>query len=177
MSQMRDEIKNIFETVEPRPLRYKLNVSSGWRGTEIRLKPTENHKAETESFLANKVLNNIDFHINLGAGTTEKSLNRRVYRAVQHDMFTDITDFIMRNHRSKNVRLTSFYKWFKYLFSRYDHAVNNLDEVAKNRLEDLLFNVYKYIYTDCNTREHKQNCIGVLEFIKNSYEGSIEVKR
>lgn len=176
MKDLSKEVQEVFDSIETARPVYKLSVRSGWRGDEIRLERVSKHSVKSESFLSDTVMQNTEFAVDFENGVIGKELDKNVYTKIKNEMLSSIVSFVHGHYPSKNPKLTVFYKWFKNLSDRYNSTTSSLDHDEKNRLEDLLFNVYKYIKTSCDTREHRQNCIKILEFIKNKYDNQVEIR-
>lgn len=170
MSQLTQEIQEIFgSVVSKRPI-YKLTKSSGWRGDSVSFKNTTSSTSTSESFLKNEVMGKINYDIDFNTGTVTKKLDSSIDRRIRSEMLENLIKFICQFSSSSNPKLTTFYKWYKAVGGRYEYIMNNLPDAEADKLEDLFFNVWKFTKTSCNTSDQRKNAIKILEFINAKYE-------
>jgi hypothetical protein len=172
MSSLVKEIQEVFDSIEVAQPVYSISARIGYGGGEIRFNRIANHQCRSDSLLKNAVLCCTEFPVDFKNGSIDKFFYKDAARAeIINEIVDSLTNFIGNNHPSKNPKLTKLYKWFKNLSRNYNSATSVLDSEDKDRLEDLLFNTYKYMKTSCDTNkpEHRQNGINVLTFIKSAY--------
>jgi hypothetical protein len=165
------EVQEVFQHVVPRPLVFQVKTSDSWRGPEIRLQNTGKHRCNSSSFIKDHVVSGVSYKANFLKGENKAVLEKRAYDRVRDDMMSDIVSFVFQNCGSANPRLTNFYKWYNLLSKSY-RSLEDYEEF--DRLEDTMFAVYKYISTDCDTKDKKQNLIKVLELYMHKNDKLLE---
>jgi hypothetical protein len=171
-TQLEKEVDNVFTSVTPRPLVFDIKLDSGWRGDNITLRPKGKHSHNSDSFIAESVVKNVEYTSDFENGINKPRLERKTYNRIRSEMLSEILSFVFKNCGSQNPRLTSFYKWYKLLDDKYIHLYESI--VGMDRIEDMLFSMYKYIKTDCDTSAKKENAIKVLQLIMHKHKDLLE---
>ena len=174
MSQLTEEIDRVVKSIIPRQPIYKLALNQTWRGPSISFKCMSVTTNESDSFITRIVMDDLDTSVDFTTGRVYVTPNRYLQDSVKSTMRDSLASFIYRHSDSKNPKLTTLYRWYYKLHKRYSTAMRELNEGEKAALEDLLFNVWKYTETKCNTASELENGMKILEFVKAKYETQLK---
>lgn len=174
MSQLTQEIQEVFDSIVPKKPIYSIKISSGWGGDVIKFNNKTSSTLTSNSFLKDDVVGETRYRVDYNTGVVSKTLDNSANRRIRDDMLQVLINFICRYSGSSNPKLTTLYKWYKAVGGRYEHILNNLPEVEAVKFEDLLFNVWKFTQTSCNTGKQRENAIKILEFINAKYKTQLK---
>lgn len=172
MSQLKEEINSVVDAIIPKQPIYSVKIENNWRGKNIKLTCTNKAIVNSNSFISTLVKHQVVQRINFTTGVVTKHVRADALRDIRDKMTTEIKHFIVKYSNSCNPKLTALYKWYHKLNTAYFRILTELGDDEAIKLDDILFNIWKYIRSD--TVDTK-NCIKILKFIKTKYEPKLEI--